>query len=362
MNHSRIRDIRPTNRNGARDRDIMPREPFVSLVTPVYNTEPYLGACIKSVLHQTFQNWEYIIVDNCSTDSSPSIARAFALMDSRIRVVEADKFRPQVGNYNFALRQISGVSDYCKIVQADDWLYPECLDQMLKVAEENPSVGIVGAYSLLDFGSHTSVFFTGLPCPGSITDGREACASFLRGRNVLFGNPTSTLIRSEIVRSRDPFYCERSIIEDVEVCFDILRSWDFGFVHQVLTYTRRHNESLMSEFRKYDLAKLADLITIRKYGATFLEEKEYKKRRRQIEQEYRRILGRSVLRMRSKAFWEFQKRALEPLGDKLYWHKVGGYAFFALVNMALNLLGNPKATLGSILRYLSRKSTKACRP
>ena len=49
-------------------------------------------------------------------------------------------------------------------------------------------------------------------------------------------------MRSEIVRARDPFYSRQGPDTDTAACFDILRDWDFGFVHQVLTFTRRHNE------------------------------------------------------------------------------------------------------------------------
>ena len=51
-------------------------------------------------------------------------------------------------NWNHALRKISPNSKYCKIVHADDWIFPQCIEQMVSVAERNPSVGIVGSYGL----------------------------------------------------------------------------------------------------------------------------------------------------------------------------------------------------------------------
>ena len=52
----------------------LPKEPLVSVVTPVYNGEKYLEECIESVLNQTYKNWEYIILNNCSTDRTLEIA------------------------------------------------------------------------------------------------------------------------------------------------------------------------------------------------------------------------------------------------------------------------------------------------
>ena len=66
--------------------------PFVSIVTPVYNGAAYLADCIESVLAQTYTNWEYIIVDNRSTDSTPDIASAYARRDPRIRVHTNETF------------------------------------------------------------------------------------------------------------------------------------------------------------------------------------------------------------------------------------------------------------------------------
>src|ERR1700691_2498456 len=114
------------------------KQPLVSVITPVYNEEKHLGECIESLLRQTYQNWECIVANNCSTDDSGRIARDYAARDPRIRVEDNQQFVRAVANFNGALGRISLASKYCKIVFADDWIFPECLEQMVAVAEEYP--------------------------------------------------------------------------------------------------------------------------------------------------------------------------------------------------------------------------------
>ena len=64
----------------------MSEHPFVWVVTPVHNGERYLAECIESVLGQTYDNWEYLVVDNCSTDGTSEIVRAYCERDERVRL------------------------------------------------------------------------------------------------------------------------------------------------------------------------------------------------------------------------------------------------------------------------------------
>ena len=62
------------------------RHPLVSVVTPVYNGEKYIEECIESILKQSYENWEYIIVNNCCTDKTPELIEQFAQKDERIKI------------------------------------------------------------------------------------------------------------------------------------------------------------------------------------------------------------------------------------------------------------------------------------
>jgi glycosyltransferase involved in cell wall biosynthesis len=284
--------------------------PLVSVVTPVYNTEKYLAECIESVLAQTYENWEYVIVNNCSTDRSLEVAQHYAQQDSRIRICDNDEFLSQFQNWNLAMRQISPESKYCKVVHADDWIFPECTARMVGIAEAYPSVGVVGAYRL----DEDRVNLDGLPYPSTVIPGREICRLALLDGLYVFGSPTSLLVRSDIVRGRDVFYNESVIHADAEVCFDILQDCDFGFVHQVLTFTRRHNESLTSLTHKFDTRRLANFVFFLRYGPVYLNAEEYENRLEQMVDYYHRFLARSVFELKGREFWSFHANELKKLG------------------------------------------------
>ncbi|UCE90140.1 MAG: glycosyltransferase family 2 protein, partial [Pseudomonadota bacterium] len=192
-------------------------QPLVSILTPVYNGEKYLGECIESVLAQTHQIWEYVIVDNCSSDRTLQIAQKYSHLDSRIRLHKNTEFLEVIQNWNRAIRQISPDSKYCKIVHADDWLFPECIERMVSNAEENPSVGLVGSYVL----RNNRVGCDGLPYSSTVISGREICRSALRKEVLPFGSPTSTLIRSNIIQEWQTFYNEAYLHADRELCFRV---------------------------------------------------------------------------------------------------------------------------------------------
>jgi len=245
-------------------------QPLVSVVTPVYNGAKYLAECMESVLAQSYYNWEYVIVDNCSTDKSPEVARFYAENDRRIRVHRNQKLASMAENHNIALRLISPESEYCKIVHADDWIFPECIAEMVKVAEGNPSVGLVGAYGLRGVrvvGDH-------LPYPSTVVPGHEICRRNFLGKGFyVFGSPTSVLFRSDLVRKRKSFFNGHPFhaqFMDIEACYEVLQSSDFGFVHQVLTFSRTHDESASSSYGRtgFNTDLLAQMNILRKNALT----------------------------------------------------------------------------------------------
>jgi glycosyltransferase involved in cell wall biosynthesis len=315
-------------------------QPLVSIVTPVYNEEKYLPECIESILAQTYQNWECTIIDNCSTDASVEIARRYAARDRRIRIHQNQQFLPVIANHNEALRQISHASKYCKMVLGDDWIFPECLERMVAVAEHRPSVGIVGAYAL----EGERVVLTGLPYSTTVVAGRDACRSHLLERQHVFGTPTSVLYRADLVRARNLFFNEKNIHADTEVCFALLESNDFGFVHQVLTFTRVRPGSLQTRSLAMETDRAANLLLLVSYGKTYLTQNELRDQLAEHVSAYYQFLGKSLLLGRNKEFWAFHRQRLSEAGVSFSKTRVA-LGVLAAMARPVSTLKNPVARL-----------------
>jgi glycosyltransferase involved in cell wall biosynthesis len=254
-------------------------EPLVSIVTPVYNGAEYLEECIDSVLRQTYTHWDYTVVDNASTDATPDIAQRYAARESRMRYLRFDDLVDITANHNRAFRAIHPESEFCKIVQADDWLFPECLSLMVDAAGVAGTVGIVSAYQLWERRIH----LFGLPYETTFAPGHEILRSTLLGKFNLTGGPTATMLRSACVRERDPFYQDGFLHEDTEAMFWMLTRYDFAFVHQVLTFARRQPDARTPWADRLRSQKAEDVVFLLRYGKLVLHPDELRVRlRRQL--------------------------------------------------------------------------------
>lgn len=108
---------------------------LVSVITPVYNTEKLLPRCLGSILSQTFQDFELILVNDGSKDNSGAVCEAYAAKDSRIRVIHQNNSGVSAAR-NAALDWIREHSDsqWILFVDSDDWVHPQILETLLKLA------------------------------------------------------------------------------------------------------------------------------------------------------------------------------------------------------------------------------------
>jgi glycosyltransferase involved in cell wall biosynthesis len=107
---------------------------LISIIIPVYNMEKYLDRCLHSVLNQTYENLEIILVDDGSTDNSPNMCDNYALKDGRIKVVHKENGGLSDAR-NAGIRIATG--DYIGYVDSDDWIEPNMYECMYKACAGN---------------------------------------------------------------------------------------------------------------------------------------------------------------------------------------------------------------------------------
>ena len=110
-------------------------QPLVSIVMPVYNCEKYLQESIESVLSQSYQNWELLVVDDGSRDRSLSIIESYVKKDSRVRLFQnnSNVHGPGIAR-NYGMEQIRG--KYTYFIDADDWIEKDLLHDTVTLAEK----------------------------------------------------------------------------------------------------------------------------------------------------------------------------------------------------------------------------------
>jgi len=118
--------------------------PLVSVIMPAYNVQLYVAHAIESILNQSYRNYEFIIVDDASTDETLSIIKDFRKKDKRIVLI---RNRINIGitkSLNKALRLIKG--KYVIRMDADDWSYPNRFELQVKLMEDHPEVIVSGSH------------------------------------------------------------------------------------------------------------------------------------------------------------------------------------------------------------------------
>lgn len=121
--------------------------PLISVLMTVFNTERYVGDAIKSILDQTYTNFEFIIVDDCSTDSTNKILKGYALKDQRIKIIRNKKNIKAGDSSNRGIAVCKG--KYIIRMDADDWSYPDRIEKQTQFMEKNPTVVAAGGAMLV---------------------------------------------------------------------------------------------------------------------------------------------------------------------------------------------------------------------
>lgn len=132
---------------------------LVSIITPSYNTAKFIGKTIESIQNQTYQNWEMIIVDDCSPDNTDDVVAEY-LKDKRIKYIKNDKNSGAAVSRNRALREAKG--KWIAFLDSDDLWMPEKLEKQISFMEKNGYHFSYTNYEEIDTeGNKTGVKVTG---------------------------------------------------------------------------------------------------------------------------------------------------------------------------------------------------------
>ncbi|MGD8394527.1 MAG: glycosyltransferase family 2 protein [Candidatus Eiseniibacteriota bacterium] len=222
--------------------------PCFSVVIPAYNAARTLPATLASVFAQTCQDYEVIVVDDGSTDATPSLLSGYG---DRLRVVrKPNEGRPAAAR-NRGLEAARGT--YVAFLDADDLWRPAKLECQLVLLDANPRLGLCyTAAALIDqdgapLGEHR--------CPA---EGRGRIYDLLSVRNIMVGS--SVAARRAAILAAGGFDESLTSIENWDLWIRIARDWEVDFVDEPLTIYRKHagNRSVDPELRRCNIFRILD--------------------------------------------------------------------------------------------------------
>ncbi|AEF86656.1 glycosyltransferase, family 2 [Treponema primitia ZAS-2] len=203
--------------------------PLVSVIMPVYNAEIFVRETIDSILNQTFHDFEFIIIDDASSDSSPDIIKSYN--DPRIRFYKNEKNIGYVANLNRMIDLAQG--KFIARQDNDDISHPDRLKKQVAFLQKYENVGVCGSYVQL-IGTKKGLFK------------RPIRDKDIRAR-LLFFCPMvhpSVMMRASLFKQGIKYDEELSPAEDYNLWFEISKMTKIANIPRVLLYYRLHDNSV----------------------------------------------------------------------------------------------------------------------
>ncbi len=174
----------------------------VTILVPNFNRAAFLPECLRSIQSQTFEDWQVVVGDDCSTDDSIEVVRRLA--DPRIRIVRRERNVGWAVNSNLLLAEATG--DYVAFLHSDDWWEPTFLSRLVELLDHMPGAFIATSAARAWSGSRTRVmgphrvwhWRAGFECPS-----RDALRILMRRNRIV--TPSLVLARRELY-ARYPQY------------------------------------------------------------------------------------------------------------------------------------------------------------
>jgi glycosyltransferase involved in cell wall biosynthesis len=202
--------------------------PLLSILTPVYNREAYIGAAIESVQQQGISDWEMIIVDDASTDRTVEVVQTYQAKDDRIQLIQKAENSGISATRNRGLDVVNG--KYIVMLDSDDICFLNRFEQQVSFLEKHPEIGVLGGWAK-HIGTSNRQFTP------------EAEDGVLRARS-LYRCPfvhSSTTVRTAVIQEHHLRYNEAYPAAN-----------DYNFWVRILPHTRVHNlQEYLVGYRKH---------------------------------------------------------------------------------------------------------------
>lgn len=234
------------------------KKPQISVVMPAYNAERYIARAIESVLNQTFRNFELIIINDVSSDKTPSIIKEYQEKDSRVRMINNRKKGLIAGSLNKGIKLAR--ADVIARMDADDVCYPRRLEVQYKLLMKKPEVAVVGANMTI------------VDEKGKIISKREYPTTSKQLKKVMFryspfAHPV-VMYRKSVFKELGGYVENIFPCEDIDLWFKIGSKYEFASVSKpLLKYTLYSTSSSHKKVKDVELLGLKVKIdALKKHG------------------------------------------------------------------------------------------------
>jgi glycosyltransferase involved in cell wall biosynthesis len=217
--------------------------PLVSVCVPVYNAEPYLEETLRSVLAQSYQHWELVIVENQSTDGSRALIERLVneTADARLRVHLNDTHLDMASNMNRSLELARG--EFVKILCADDTMEPDCLAVQVRALEEHPGAVMAACARRIINAQGRLLFHRRTFRREGLISGRSAIQGCLHAGTNLVGEPTMVLLRASALQGVPWLDAAAAYCVDLELWLRLLLRGDLVYTRLPLASFRVHGQA-----------------------------------------------------------------------------------------------------------------------
>lgn len=213
-----------------------PTEPAISILMTVFNAEAYLAASIESIQQQAFKDWEFIIVDDASTDCSLAIAESYAEKDPRIKITRNAVNKGQTRCLNQGLAKACGT--WIARQDADDISHPERLEKQWQRIQQEPALALLGTCGVMINCADRIVGILDVPLTHELITWSAAIQNpFLH---------TSVMFRAEVVRLLGGYDERYQIAQDYDLWTRIMRDYHVANLPERLV-GYRHLEASLSK-------------------------------------------------------------------------------------------------------------------